>query len=100
VSGRTYLLVYLSTGGCPNGVTVSLDAGAGNPHGIGASVTSYTNGTAVTQYMLPSGSFGQSATEIYVGMGPTSAVDLTITWPDGSVEERPGVRPGPLHLTQ
>jgi hypothetical protein len=98
VAGRVYMLVYLSRGGCPNGVTVTLDAGPGNPHGVGASVQAHAATATVTQYMLPSSSFGQSATELYIGMADAPTIDLTVVWPDGSSDEVLGVPPGPLHL--
>ena len=98
VAGRVYLLVYLSQGGCPNGITLTLEDGTGNAHGIGASVEVDVGDHTYRRWLLPSGSFGQSATELYLGLGNETAADaVRITWPDGTSSELSDVPSGTHH---
>lgn len=94
VVGQSYLLVYLSEGGCDGRVTLRLEGDAGNVHGIGARVDVRAENTTFTDWMLPAGVFGQSAMELYLGLNASDSADITVTWPDGTTTTESGVAAG------
>jgi len=100
VAGRLFLRAWRAGGGCPDRVTLRLDAGAGNPGGIGARVLARVGERSWTWWMLPSTSFSSSAQELYLGAGGAGAFDaIEVTWPGGAVSEVEGVAPGVLALS-
>ncbi|MFT5684713.1 MAG: hypothetical protein ACI8RZ_005657 [Myxococcota bacterium] len=102
VSGKHFLNVWLGEGGCAPGLTVALDSGPGNRHGIGASVAVDLGERAVTQWMLPDTTASSSQHTLYFGFGGRSHADsVTVTWPDGATEVFETVEPGTvLNLTR
>lgn len=86
VVGYNYLLVYYGQGG-DDTATVHLDAGPMNHEGIGTRVVVHGDTHDYTTWMLPGVTFGSSAPELYVGMAGAVSRNLTITWPDGTVQE-------------
>lgn len=94
VIGQTYLLVYLSEGGCDRGITLRLAGDPGDPHAIGARVDVTAANTSYAEWMLPAGIFGQSALELYLGVNGSPTADITVTWPDGSTSTETGVPAG------
>lgn len=94
VVGQSYLLVYLSEGGCDGRVTLTLEGDPGNVHGIGARVDVRSANTTSTEWLLPAGVFGQSAMELYLGLNGSDSADITVTWPDGTTTTESGVAAG------
>lgn len=43
------------------------------------------DGRTATRWMLPGVTAGQSALEVYIGLGMAPAADLVVTWPGGGV---------------
>ena len=87
VIGKHFVKVWLNTGGCPPGIAVQLNAGAGNPQGIGATVMVEVGGVQTTQWMLPDTASSSSEHQLYFGLGGYPTADrVTVTWPGGEVE--------------
>ncbi len=82
-------------GGCETGLRLALDAGPGNPHGIGTRVEVAVGPHRWTGWMLPGGigSSGELVVEAPL-MGAAAADRVTLTWPDGSTQEHRDVPAG------
>ncbi len=102
ISGKNFLQVWLGEGGCPPGLTVRLDAGAGNRQGIGATVAVTLGDRTVTQWMLPDTTASSSEHALFFGLGGRPRADrVDITWPDGTTERHEDVSAGTtLSLTR
>ncbi len=85
VGGRVFMRAYYSRGGCPAGLTLSLDDRAGGRSGLGAHVVATVGERSQHYWLTPSTSFGSSAPELYIGLGDAPVADsLHITWTDGA----------------
>ena len=72
-------------------LNVRLQGAAGNPDGIGASVTLTTDdgSTQTAEVSAGSGYLSQSTTKLTFGLGDTrQAVSLQVRWPDGEVSNQ------------
>lgn len=87
LSGRVYLDIYYSRGGCDPGLSLRLDGGPGNREGLGARVDVSARGFTRSYWMQPGAVFGASAAEIYAGLAGAPEADLRVTWPDGAQTE-------------
>lgn len=85
IAGRVYLLVWLGRGGCPGAVRLRLDGPPGNPEGIGARVDVVSPFATYRRWVWPAGLYGQSATELLLGLAGGTEAEVTVTWPDGGV---------------
>ncbi len=94
-TGKYFMRHWQSEGGCGAGVRVLLDGKGRNVHAIGARVEADVGGRTVTQWALPSTTFGSNAPELYFGVGTAHQIDaMRVTWPDGSTSEAGVARPG------
>jgi hypothetical protein len=94
-AGKHFLRAWRTSGGCGPGVTVALDAGPLDRHGIGARVTTEVAGVVTHQWMLPSGTGASNAPELYFGLGGAAAAErLTVRWVDGAETVVEGVAAG------
>ena len=82
--GHIFVRVYEMTGGCEEGITLTLDGGTDFAHGIGSHVAVEAGGVSQSMWMLPANTCSSSALELYIGLGEASKADLEITWIDGS----------------
>ena len=88
-------------GGCPGGLRITLDAGPGNAHGIGARVEVVAEGTLRTAWMLPATTSSASSASVSVGLGNATVADsVRVVWPDGSSQSVSDVPAGALHLSR
>jgi hypothetical protein len=95
ISGRVYLAVFLSEGGCENSITLTLDEGSGNHQGFGVEARIEVGDQSFTKWMLPSATYGMSAPEMYIGLGNAPKADkITVTWNDGTTTEQTDVLAG------
>ncbi|GDX82633.1 hypothetical protein LBMAG42_44440 [Deltaproteobacteria bacterium] len=85
--GKLYVHIFHASGGCGPGVAVTLRGPPGNANGFGARIDAIVEGRTTTRWMLPSVTAGQSALEVYVGLGLSEEADLTVTWADGAVTQ-------------
>ncbi len=101
VVGGPTARVWDVTGGCESNLRISLNAGAGNPHGIGARVEVEVGPHRWTGWMLPGG-IGSSSELVVEAplMGAPSADVVRVTWPDGHVSESTDVPEGSLSLVR
>ncbi len=100
VGGRVFMRAYYSRGGCPAGLSLSLDDGAGNRSGLGAHVVATVGERSQHYWLTPSTSFGSSAPELYIGLGGAAAADsLHVTWPDGATATLSDVAAGRITVT-
>lgn len=84
-AGKHFFKAWRASGGCGPGLTVALDAGPLDRHGLGARVTVEANGVATSQWMLPGGTGSSNAPELYFGLGGAAAADrVTVRWVDGT----------------
>ena len=98
IIGKHFVKVWLNSGGCPDAIRVTLDAGSGNPQGIAGKVTVAAGGVSTTQWMLPDTASSSSEHALYFGLGGHAAADtLTITWPDGTEQIHDDVAAGAVH---
>ena len=83
-AGIYFVRTWLNRGGCEGGVTVSLDAGDGNSHGIGARVVITIGDRFYHRWMYTSTTYGGSTPELYIGLGGAPQADrITVFWPGG-----------------
>ncbi len=70
----------------------------GNTHAIGARVSVRSGGRVQTAQVGGGGSYlSQHADDLHFGLGDEAgAVEITIHWPDGSVETHPEIQPDRL----
>lgn len=86
--------------GCGPGVTVALDGPSGNVDGLGARVSARVGDRVTTAWMLPSTTHGQSAMELYFGLGGAPQVDeLVVEWPGGGRSVVRDIPAGPIVVT-
>lgn len=84
-AGKHFLKAWRTSGGCGPGLTVALDAGPLDRHGLGARVTVEANGVVTQQWMLPGGTGSSNAPELYFGLGGAAAAErVTVRWVDGA----------------
>jgi hypothetical protein len=84
-AGKHFLKSWRTSGGCGPGLTITLEAGPLDRHGLGARVTAEANGVATHQWMLPGATGSSSAPELYFGLGGAPAADrVTVRWVDGA----------------
>jgi hypothetical protein len=94
-AGKYFMRQWRTGGGCGAGVRVLLEGKGLNRTAIGAKVEAQIGERRVTQWMLPSVTFGSNAPELYFGVGAAQQIDsFTVTWPDGSVAEAEAAAPG------
>ena len=95
VFGLFFLRVYQLAGGCPEGITLKLDGGAGNPHAVGANVRVERDGGTQSLFVSPATSFGTSSHDLYLGLGTDhQANTVTVTFLDGTTVTETNVRAG------
>lgn len=95
VSNQVFLWHNQTQG--PPGLTLQINAGAGNPDGIGAEVEVEVGERTLHRWMFPSVTFGSSAPELYIGLGEAPVADLVrVTMPDGRVVEYSDVPAGTI----
>lgn len=87
VTGRVYLLVWLASGGCPGPIRLKLEGPPGNPEAIGARVDVRSPFADYSRWVWPAGLYGQSATDLRLGLSGGTTAELTVTWPDGTSSE-------------
>ena len=90
-AGKHFLRQWRTSGGCEQRVTVRLGAGA---RALGARIDVATDADRQTMWMLPSTTASSNAWEAYVGLAGAERADLTVTWPDGTVDRREDVTAG------
>jgi len=85
---RIGLRVYLGAGGC-SGPSLRLDAGPGNPIGLGTRVDVSPEGfrRTWTRWVWPSSTYSQSDSALVLGLGGAPSATLRVTWPDGRQTE-------------
>jgi hypothetical protein len=84
VIGKHFVKVWLGDGGCSPGISLALNAGAGNRQGIGAKVTVEAGGVRTTQWMLTDTASSSSEHRLYFGLGGYPSADrVTVEWPGG-----------------
>ncbi len=89
-TGNIFVRVSLAEGGCGTGVTVR-----GGVEDVGARVETVVAGETRVGWILPSTTFSQSATELYVGLGGhADAERITVRWPSGAEETFGSVEAG------
>jgi len=95
IAGKHYLSTWRNAGGCPPGVRVTLDAGPGNRHGLGAKVQTTVGSHTDTRWMLIDSTASSSEPALYIGLGESERADtIKVTWPDGTVEQHEDVPRG------
>jgi hypothetical protein len=95
-----HVTVWQAAGGCPNSVRLTLDAGPGNRHGLGAEIVVTGSGAPRWHTMAPATTFSSSEPALYLGMGTDRTVTLDVRWPDGETTRVDAAPPGPLHLVR
>ena len=76
--------IWRNTTTSPPALTIRVNAGLGNPDGIGAAVRVEVQGRTHYRWIWPSTTFSSQAPEIYMGLGDAQQVDrITVTMPDG-----------------
>jgi len=98
VSGIEFLEVWMVRGGCGPAVTVELDGGEGNPHGLGARVDATAGARRWTVWHDTASTYSSSAPELYLGLGDAETLDLVVTWVDGTTTELSGAERGSTHV--
>jgi len=64
------------------------DPGSGNPRGLGARIEVDASGTLQRRWLITGGFQSSGAPQVHFGFAPaTAAVDVTVTWPNGEVQE-------------
>jgi hypothetical protein len=86
-AGLLWVQTWRNTSPAAPGISLALDAGPGNPHGLGARVDASWEGGAGTWWMLPGAAFSSSQPRIFAGLGGASQAELTVTWPDGATSQ-------------
>jgi len=98
-AGKYFLRSWITSGGCEPGLQVTLTGRAGNRTGIGTRITVEWEGHRQTQWMLPSTTGSSNAPELFFGLGGATKADrITVTWPDGTVQESTDVPSGPVEF--
>jgi enediyne biosynthesis protein E4 len=81
---RYYFRSWLTSGGCPSGVSITLEGA----HGFGARVeVMLPDRTKYYRWMESSTTYGSSAHELYLGFNGYPYADVTIHWMNGDREE-------------
>lgn len=74
---------------------MTLDAGPGNRHGLGAKVQTTVGSHTDTRWMLIDSTASSSEPALYIGLGESERADtIKVTWPDGTVEQHEDVPRG------
>lgn len=91
--------ILRNAGGCTESVTLTVDLGPGNTQGFGARVDARTADRSQRRWMQPMTTFGASAPELYLAVGPLGVVsELVVTAPDGRTARYTNIPPGALHV--
>ncbi|MFT5682606.1 MAG: hypothetical protein ACI8RZ_003528 [Myxococcota bacterium] len=98
-AGKHFIRAWRTAGGCPPGLTVSLQQAPG-ASALGAKISVIADGRHTTQWILPSTTNSASSAELYFGLsGADTAESVTVHWMDGSQETFNVVPAGFLTLT-
>ena len=95
VMGKHDMKIWLTDGGCPTGLRVSVDGPDTNPHGLGSRVRVWSQGRAQTRWLLSDRMHGNDAHEMIFGLGGHARADkVEVRFPDGSTWEATDVPAG------
>ena len=95
VAGKHYFRVYQAAGGCPTGLSVTLDS----EPAIGTRVDVTVGERTTTQWLFPAGTLSSSAPRLVFGLGGAAGADrVDVTWPDGITWCQQGVPAGELSV--
>ncbi len=83
-AGKALVRIWITSGGCEQGLLVRLHQPGLDPSGIGARVQVTANGRTQTQWMLPSTLHSSSAEELNFGLGSATEGQVEVLWPDGT----------------
>ncbi len=98
VHGGQPLLLHNTSSGNGHWLGIRLRQQGGNTRAIGARVSVRSGGRVQTAQVGGGGSYlSQHADDLHFGLGDEAgAVEITIHWPDGSVETHPEIQPDRL----
>ena len=99
VMGKHDMKIWLTEGGCPTGLRVSVRGPDANVHGLGTRVPVVSQGHAQTRWLMSDRMHGNDAHELIFGLAGHAAADrVEVRFPDGSTWSRDDVPAGDLEL--
>jgi hypothetical protein len=99
VMGKHDMKIWLTEGGCPTGLRVSVRGPDANVHGLGTRVRVWSQGHAQTRWLMSDRMHGNDAHELIFGLAGHAAADrVEVRFPDGSTWSSDDVPAGDLEL--